>query len=534
MTDLATIRALGNDPVGLETLYQEARRTGRVRAFQEAIEACYAAAPDNLLYAAWHVRLAREQGRAQIIPTAWGWAIPLALLNGLLFWLLSDEKRFMLRLTHPFTGMQEDFLPLLFLVAAPLAGMGVLLYLVVSGGGHGRRAGFVGLGLAAGVTYVLWVYPMAGPRPFQEQYLTLMAFHLPLLAWAGVGIYLLMDRRDPVHRFAFLLKSLEIFVLIGLFAGAGGVFTAITVGLFSALDVDLPQWAIRLLWAGGGGAVPILAVAILYDPTRAPGDQPFHEGLSRLISLLMRLLLPLSLLVLIVYLAFIPFRFWEPFENRDVLIIYNAMLFAVMALLVGATPLHAEDVTPTMARWLRRGILAVSGAALVVGLYALAAIIYRTAMDRPTPNRITFIGWGGINVAILAWLWWGQLRAGADRWVEALRRTFQVGMMAYVLWTLVVILGLPWMFTVEKEGVERLPLPVQELVYTQAPPILLKCPTSPHIYLLDGGRKRWIRDIPTFQARGYRWEDVHFIPCQALRTVLDGPPIPPGAGESSQ
>ena len=39
--------------------------------------------------------------------------------------------------------------------------------------------------------------------------------------------------------------------------------------------------------------------------------------------------MPLTLIVLVVYLAFIPFRFWEPFQNRDVLIIYNGMLFAV-------------------------------------------------------------------------------------------------------------------------------------------------------------------------------------------------------------
>mgnify|MGYP000299541529 CR=1 FL=1 len=44
----------------------------------------------------------------------------------------------------------------------------------------------------------------------------------------------------------------------------------------------------------------------------------------------------LTLALLVVYLAFIPFNFRAPFENREVLISYNAMLFAVMALLLGA------------------------------------------------------------------------------------------------------------------------------------------------------------------------------------------------------
>ena len=39
--------------------------------------------------------------------------------------------------------------------------------------------------------------------------------------------------------------------------------------------------------------------------------------------------------------------------------------------------------------------------ALVVSLYALAAIVYRTAMDRLTPNRLAFIGWNVINIGLL-------------------------------------------------------------------------------------------------------------------------------------
>jgi hypothetical protein len=60
--------------------------------------------------------------------------------------------------------------------------------------------------------------------------------------------------------------------------------------------------------------------------------------------------------------------------------------------------------------------------------------------------------------------------------------------------------------------------------------LLLKCPTSPHIYALEDGRKRWIKDIPTFEAEGYVWEDVTFVSCEALRNRPDGVPIPPDAG----
>jgi hypothetical protein len=60
--------------------------------------------------------------------------------------------------------------------------------------------------------------------------------------------------------------------------------------------------------------------------------------------------------------------------------------------------------------------------------------------------------------------------------------------------------------------------------------VLLKCDASPNIYRLESGRKRWIVDIPTFEAEGYVWEDVKFVPCNYLHNLADGDSIPPGRG----
>jgi hypothetical protein len=60
--------------------------------------------------------------------------------------------------------------------------------------------------------------------------------------------------------------------------------------------------------------------------------------------------------------------------------------------------------------------------------------------------------------------------------------------------------------------------------------VLLKCDDTPHIYQLDAGRKRWIVDIPTFQAQGFVWQDVKIVPCDKLHVLPDGDSIPPGRG----
>jgi len=527
------VSALAGDAEQLERVYQAAVQAGEAEAFKEAIDASYARAPENLLYAAWFHRLKYAAAEAKSFAVAWAWVIPLAAVNGLLFWWLSAE-RYMVQIERARGGATYTLMPAIVLLAAPLSAAFVLAYLTAVGRRGWTHSAVIAIVTIAAGAYVLWVYPQAGTRPFQEQYLTLMAMHLPLLAWAGVGAALIAGHRDPKNRFAFLIKSLEVFIMGGLFVIAGGLFTAITIGLFGALDVDFPEIVQRLFIAGGGGLIPVVAVAVLYNPTVPPAEQAFDEGLSKLVALLMRILLPLTLLVLLVYLAFIPFNFRAPFDNRDVLIIYNGMLFAVVALLVGATPVSLTDISPRLAGWLRLGIVAVAALALVVSLYALAAILYRTAIDRFTPNRLTFIGWNVVNISLLVLLLLFQTKVKLGQWLHALYRAYSAGTVAYGVWTLAMVLAIPWLFGVDQGEVEALPRSVQEIVYEHANPILLKCTGSPHIYLLEEGEKRWVDSIETFEDRGYVWRDVHIIRCDDLRSIPDGVPIPANAGPPPQ
>jgi hypothetical protein len=529
-----TVSALAGDAAQLEQVYQAAVKAGEVDAFRQAIEANRATTPDNLLYAAWFHRLQYAAAQAGETFVAWGWVIPLALLNSLLFWWLSDDSRYMVQIAGAGGSSPSDYFPTLILLAAPIAAAFVLAYFTAVSRRGWRLGALIAVGLLAAAVYVLWVYPRAGARPFQEQYLTLMAFHLPLLAWAGVGVYLLVDHRDPTNRFAFLIKSLELFILAGLFVMAGGLLTGITIGLFEALSIQLPEVVQRLFIAGGAGLIPVVVAAVIYNPTLSPADQSFDEGLSKLVALLARVILPLALLVLLVYVAFIPFNFFEPFENRDVLIIFNGMLFAVIALTVGATPVSRAHLSPALERWLRRGLIALVALALLISLYALVAILYRTAIDRLTPNRLAFIGWNVINIGLLITLLVYQERAPAGQWLHELHRAYASGTVAYAAWTLALIIALPWLFGMDQGALDALPPAVQTIVYENADPILLKCAQSPHIYLLEDGQKRWIDTIETFTDRGYVWSDVFFVSCPTLRSVPDGEPIPADAGPPPQ
>ena len=535
MSYLSTIRELAANPEALELAYQQAAKVGDQAAFAEAVEAGYAESGANLLLAAWHYRLTYATSEVKKRVIAWGWALPLGVLNGLLLWLLSDDQRFPLQVTNPLNGQVYTLIPLLLLLAAPVTAVMITLFLTLAGRLRWGRTVAVGLGLAAGAAYVLLLFPHIWPRIFQEQYLSLMVLHLALLAWAAVGLVALARRGDQGNRFAFLVKSLEAFVVAGLLAVAGGIFTTITFGLFNALGIQPPEVVMRLFFAGGAGLIAVVAVALVYDPTAAPLAQSFEDGLSKLVALLLRLLLPLTVAVLLIYVGFIPFNWREPFENREVLMIFNAMLFAVIALLLGVTPVHEADLGEQAQTWLRRGVIALAALALLVSLYALAAILYRTVNGHLTPNRLLFIGWNVVNIVILAVLLVHQGRAGRARWLPAMHRTFAIGTVLYLIWAVVGLVAPPWLFRGDPTQAANLPPSIQQIVFDQPGPILLKCPTSPHIYLLESGQKRWVKDIPAFEAEGYRWSDVtEWVTCADLRSVPDGETIPPDAGPPPQ
>lgn len=61
--------------------------------------------------------------------------------------------------------------------------------------------------------------------------------------------------------------------------------------------------------------------------------------------------------------------------------------------------------------------------------------------------------------------------------------------------------------------------------------VLLKCYDSEHIYRLENGQKRWIKDIATFESAGHVWADVRMVDCAYLRSLPDGLPIPEDAGK---
>jgi hypothetical protein len=448
---LSAVQAAAADPARLETLYQSALATGAARGFSAAIESAYAEEPRNLLYGAWHYRLLRAPTAVAPATAAapdaqsseravWQWrvAIPMSILLGLTFWFL----------TTPGLTLPVGDAPLFALLAPPLTAALLIVFLAVGARAHYIRAGIIIALLGALTAYAYFIRPLSDTSNMNlaQTYQSLSMLHLPLAAWGLVGLSLLGLRFSATSVFAFLTKSIEAIGTGGVFAIAGGIFVVLTVGLFQTLNINLDPIVMRLLLAGGAGLIPLIAVSAVYDTITPPERQEFRRGFGKILAVLMQALLALSLFVIAIYILVIPFNFSQPFDNRQTLIIYNVVLIGVMGVLLGATPFAASDLAPTMQRLVRAGIILLAVMVAAVSVYALAAVLYRTAADALTMNRLTIIGWNVINIAILILLLVRQALGGRANWIASLHGTFRWAAILYLGWALFVLVASPLIF----------------------------------------------------------------------------------------
>lgn len=429
MTDLSDLYDSHSAPQHLEQLYREAQSDGDIAGFAEGIRRCFAEFPNNMLYAAWHYRLLHDAPQPQARRSRFGWmaALPLSLLAGAALGALFDNG-----------DASAVFLP----VVAALWALG---YLALSGGTAARRAALAGSALAALGVGVLLLAGRLAPGDHQR-YIDLAFPHMALLAWGAVGLGLLKLRTAHDERLGFVRRSLAILGVGGVCAFALIAFVGITLAMFDALNMRPPDSATRWIIGAVCGFTPLLAAAIAHGLPAESGAHTPRRAASKLITIPLRVFLPLTLIVLVVYVCAIPFHFMEPFTNRRMLVASNAMLFGVMALLFGAALAGSGDRSLRGQAVMRAIVPAVAALAALISLYALAAIVYRTMSRALTINRVASIGWNVVTIGLLLLLIYRWIRGGPRVWLESLRATFSDGILVYVGWALALMLALPALF----------------------------------------------------------------------------------------
>jgi len=203
----------------------------------------------------------------------------------------------------------------------------------------------------------------------------LSMIHAPLLLWCLFGLsFISFDYTNRSKRIAFIRFNGELLIMTGLFLIAGGMLTGITIGLFSTINMDIEGFYMENIAIIGGVAAPIISLYLIHlYPTIT----------NKIAPVIARVFTPLVLITLAVYLISLSFSHSNVFEDRNLLLLFNAMLIAVLALIV----FSISELDKSKKKNINVFVLfLLASLAIIINSIALVAIISR-ATGGLTPNR---------------------------------------------------------------------------------------------------------------------------------------------------
>lgn len=265
--------------------------------------------------------------------------------------------------------------------------------------------------------------------------ITLSLIFTPLFLWCVFGLsFTSFDYKNIFKRIEFIRFNGELLIMTGLLLIAGGLLTAVTIGLFSVIHMDIENFYMNNIAVFGGVAAPIVSFYLI---------RLYPNLTSKLAPVIARVFTPLVLLTLTVYLVSFIFSQSKILDDRDLLMLFNVMLIGVLAIIV----FSVSELDKSKEK--NRNVLILfllAALAIVINAIALTAIISRIAGGL-TPNRSVVLVSNiliFINLILIAKnLFVSYFRKNP---LDTVEQTVARYLTIYAVWTVIVIFILPFVF----------------------------------------------------------------------------------------
>jgi hypothetical protein len=411
MSDNGIINSLDNHPK-LESLYQKDRLAFSV-LLNEAIDL----KPESETLKTWQARLKyNTNSNASRTDNKLLLVIVIALLAGIfakfpVIFSLSDD------------WFYPRFLPIILITP-------IILYFV-----NFKNGGLRNRFLLAGVAFcTLTSWQM--PENINSDSITMSQIHTPLLMLSLLGFaFVDANWRQTIKRVEYLGYLGEVFIITVLILLGGGVLTAISIGLFELIGIDISQFYMDYVIIFGLVAAPTVA-SYVYDFI-LNRESNFANTLSSIF-------IPLFFITIVAYLMATIYQGKTPYNDREFLIIFNGLLLVTWAMSVFYIIGHNSLKDSKLMNIVHIGLLT---STLVVNAIALSAILYRWAELGTTPNRVAVMG---ANILIFIHLIRITYQCVQNNFLgntqQSIESTIASFLPIYSLWSVVVVVVLPIAF----------------------------------------------------------------------------------------
>jgi hypothetical protein len=404
------VRSLG-DPQRLEKLYRADKA-----AFKRSFAELYPEVEKSAVVEVWHQRLNYEQEEI-----SWGSAKELGIVV-----LLALLSGFVAKIPAVFRLEEEHFF-------SRNIGLVVFPFLMAYFAWR-HTVPKVVVWAVAGATAIVAAYVNFLPNNPSSDSLVLACIHFPLLLWALLGV---VHTRGDLHaasrRLDYLKFNGDQVVMTVIILLAGGALSAITVGLFRMIGLNIEEFYFQNFGLMGASAAPIMAA---YLVTTNP------QLVNRVSPIIARVFTPLVLGMLVVYLTAVVYTGKDPYNDREFLLIFNVLLLGVMAIILFAVA--EQGRSNGIGLWM---LSALSVLTILVNSIALSAILFRISEWGITPNRLAVLG---SNLLILSHLIGVAISlfrvARGKSEMDSVHNSITWFLPAYAFWTAFVVIGFPLLF----------------------------------------------------------------------------------------
>lgn len=218
--------------------------------------------------------------------------------------------------------------------------------------------------------------------------INLVYIHLPIFLWCILGYAYMSDAYlSTEKRIDFLKFNGDLLVISVILFLAGMLFTVLTIGLFELIGMNIAQFYFQYIGIWGIGAIPILGTYLI-------NTNP--QIINKVTPIIAKIFTPLAFINLTIYLVILIVKGKYPHQDRNLLLIYNALLVGVLALIFFSV---AEIEKNSKGYYHTLVLLGLSVLTIVINGIALSAISYRLFEYGITPNRIAVLG-GNILIFI--------------------------------------------------------------------------------------------------------------------------------------
>lgn len=264
----------------------------------------------------------------------------------------------------------------------------------------------------------------------------LACIHLPIFLWTVVGYtFAGGNLNDTQKKIDFLRYNGEFVVMTAVMVLSGVLFTGITIRLFELIGLKIEDFFAQHIAVWGLPAIPILATYLV---------QNNPQLVNKISPVIARIFTPIVFVTLLIFLIAVIYTGKNPYNDRNFLVIFNALLIGVMAIILFSVTAATKNANEKLNLLFLFGLSVLT---IILNGLALSAIALRLVEFGITPNRIAVLGANlliFINLILVAHKLFLIIKGKSK--VQKVENVIAVFIPIYGIWTALVTFIFPLLF----------------------------------------------------------------------------------------